>query len=164
MTILGIQAMGDVVGASVTGKLRPPGTASFADLLEEQVPAALTRAEIRVRDQAHMMKRIAEVGFAQALKEQAEKQKIMRVLAVMEADAPPDTRAVLAKIGDDFQRNPPNGLDDMYARIQKRIDNIPPGLPNHLKERMIDLFAKLKELMDQPDDKLKQLERSRGLA
>jgi hypothetical protein len=165
MTILGISAIGDVVGTSMSGKLRPAGAASFADLLEELTPAAtLTRAEVRARDQAHMVKRIAEVGFAQTMVEEQDKQRMMRVLAVMAADAAPDTRAVLAKVGDDFQRNPPDGLDDMYSRIQNRIDDIRTDTPNHLKQRMVDVFAKLKELMAEPDEKLKQLEHSRGLA
>jgi hypothetical protein len=149
-----------------SGNSIPAGSENFADLLDQlgasQPP--LTHAEVKARDQAHLLKRVAEVGFSRAMGEEQEKEKMMRILTLMEADSSPDMRAVLSSIGDDFQRNPPNGLNDMYGRIQKLINKMPPDTSNNLKQRLSTVFVKIKQLMVQPDGTLKRLEQNGGLA
>jgi hypothetical protein len=139
---------------SDNGKTGSDGSASFADLLANanDEAAGLTPAEIRQRDRDHLLQRITEVGFARAIQEEQEKQKMLRVLSMMEATAPADVRAQLSDLAADFKRHPPNGIEDMYARIQTVIDSIPNNAPNHLKDRMIDAFRRIRDLMSLAPD------------
>ena len=139
---------------SDSGKTGSDGTATFADLLANanDDAAALTPAEIRQRDRDHLLERITEVGLARAIQEEQEKQKMLRVLSMMEATAPADVRGQLSDLEADFKRHPPNGIDDMYARIQKVIDAIPNNAPNHLKDRMLEAFRRIRDLMSLAPD------------
>ena len=163
MTIQAVSASTTSTGPSSAGNSVASGAASFEDMLQSSQDDAppLTRAEARQRDQAHLVKRIGEVGLAQAMKEEHDKLKMMRVLTLFEGQASPDVRDFLRKIGDDFQRNPPDGLEDMYGRIQSAINKLPQG---HLRDRITEAFKRIKELMALPDDKFRQLEKAAGLA
>src|SRR6185437_14907532 len=118
---------------------------------------------IRSAAAAHMMQRIAQVGFVQFAAEQQQVKKMMRVLGLLEAESPPDERAVLQGIQDDFARNPPNGLQDMYARIDKVVEAIPPNADNDLHGRMEAVVKEIHRMMDEPDNALAERARADGL-
>ena len=151
----------------LTGKNSADGSASFADLLasvsaEDGSPP--TPQEIRSAATAHMMQRIAQVGFAQFAAEQQQEKKMMRVLGLLEASSPPDERSVLQGIQDDFARNPPNGLQDMYARIDKVVEAIPPTVDSDLHGRMEAVVKEIHRMMDEPDNAQAQRAQADGLA
>jgi hypothetical protein len=150
----------------MTGKNSGDTSASFADLLasvsaEDGSPPS--PQEIQAAAAAHMMQRIAQVGFVQFAAEQQQEAKMMRVLGLLEAGSPPDEQSVLQGIQDDFARNPPNGLQDMYARIDKIVSAIPPSVDNDLHGRMAIVVKEIRQMMDEPDNALAQRAQADGL-
>lgn len=88
---------------------------------------------------------------------------MMRVLSILEAESPPDEQSVLQGIQYDFERNPPDGLQDMYARIDKAVGAISPDAPNNLAARMQAVASDIRQMMDEPDSALAQREQADGL-
>ena len=149
---------------AMTGKNDGDGSASFADLLASTGTGSPSPQEIRSAAAAHMMKRIAQVGFAQFAAEQQQEKKMMRVLGILEAESPPDEQQVLQGIQDDFARNPPNGLQDMFARIDKIVQALPSSGPNGgLGERMQVVVKQIRQMMEEPDNALAKRAQDDGL-
>ncbi len=154
---------------AMTGKNSGDGSASFADLLSSVAADAgspPSPQEIEQATRAHMAQRIAQVGFVQYLQEQQQEKKMLRVLRILQAESPPDEQAVLTRLQNDFERNPPNGLPDMYARIDKAVAEIPPPQPpkfDNLRDRMKIVDQEIRQMMNDPDNALALREHADGL-
>jgi hypothetical protein len=149
---------------AMTGKNSADGSASFADLLASTEAGAPSPEEIQAAAAEHMMQRIAQVGFVQFAAEQQQENKMMRVLGILEAESPPDEQAVLQGIQDDFARNPPNGLQDMFSRIDKIVQAVPSNIGNdELGERMQAVVKQIRQMMEQPDNVLAKRAQDDGL-
>jgi hypothetical protein len=152
---------------AMTGKNSTDGSASFADLLASvsaDAGSPPSPQEIRAAAKAQMMQRIAQVGFVKYAEEQQQEKKMMRVLGILEAESPPDVQSVLKGIQYDFERNPPDGLQDMYARIDKVVSAIPPNVDNNLSGRMKVVEQEIHQMMDEPDQALAQRAQADGLS
>jgi hypothetical protein len=151
---------------AMTGTNSGDTSASFTDLLASvsaDAGSPPSPQEIRSAAQAHMMQRIAQVGFVQYAVEQQQETKMMRVLGILEAESPPDVKSVLTGIQSDFERNPPDGLQDMYARIAKAVSAIPPNVDNNLSGRLQVVEEEIHQMMDEPDNALVQRAQADGL-
>ena len=148
---------------AMTGKNARDGSASFADLLASTGTGSPSPQEIRSAAAAHMMQRIAQVGFVQYAAEQQQEKKMMRVLGILEGESPPDVQSFLTGIQSDFERNPPDGLQDMYARIDKAVSAIPPNVDNNLSGRLQVVAKEIHQMMDEPDNALVQRAQADGL-
>jgi len=151
---------------TLTGKNGGDTSASFTDLLASvsaDAGSPPSPQEIRSAAQAHMMQRIAQVGFVQYAAEQQQEKKMMRVLGILEGESPPDVQSFLTGIQSDFERNPPDGLQDMYARIDKAVSAIPPNVDNNLSGRLQVVAKEIHQMMDEPDNALVQRAQADGL-
>lgn len=165
-TITPLSAGFVTASGAMTGNNSTQDPASFADLLSSvsaDAGSPPTPQEIQSAAQAQMMQRIAQVGFVQYAEEQQQDKKMMRVLDVLEAEVPPDEQSVLKGIQYDFERNPPDGTQDMYARISKTIGAISPNADNDLRGRMEAIEQKIHQMMDEPDDALVKRAQADGL-
>jgi hypothetical protein len=141
-------------------------SAGFADLVASVMADAgspPSPQEIRAADNAHMMQRIAQVGFAGYIREQQQERKMLRVLGILEAESPTDIQTTLRKIQYDFERNPPDGLQDMYARLDQAVSAIPKTADHDLRTRMEAIAVEIHRMMNEPDDALARREEADGL-
>ncbi len=155
------QAMGGFGGGAApsAGSGGGAAAADFADSLAvagSDVPP--TPQQMRATERAHMYARIAEVGLAAYSAEEQEKTKMLRVLAIVGAQSPPDIGSVLSGISNDMLRNPPDGLTDMYARISAAVDAIPPG-GTDLHGRMQAVAKQIQQMMSDSDEDLARREK-----
>ncbi|MBV8536535.1 MAG: hypothetical protein JO128_13140 [Alphaproteobacteria bacterium] len=155
---------------NLTGKNSGDGSASFADLLSSVAADAgspPSPQEIEAATKAHMVQRISQVGFVQYLQEQQQEKKMLRVFRILAAESPPDEQAVLNRIQNDFERNPPDGLQDMYARIDQAVAAIPPPEPpnyDNLRDRMKVVDQEIHQMMNDSDNALALREHADGLS
>ena len=124
----------------------------------------LSPQEIKAAAQAHMLKRIAEVGLAQYTQEQKTRAKMLRVLNIVKAEGPPDEQNQIDGIIADFEHNPPDTTKEMFDRIHEWVKEIEPNRLDHLQERMQQVEKRIEQLMNESDAALEQRERADGLA
>lgn len=117
------------------------------------------REELSPREKQRLMERerIAEVGVVQFQREQHEMKKMMRLLAYFRDHAKPDEQAALGGLIQDFETNPPRHPQEMYARIEAFIGNLPGGGEDSLQQRMKEIYRRIKEWMERPDEELGRL-------
>lgn len=143
--------------AALFSAMRKPADASgendaaeFAVFLpnEEHIDAAPT---------PDMAARILEVGLVRYTEERQEVEKTMRVLAIVRMETHGDVEKELDTLIAKFKIAPPLNADDAMRQIKAHIDKIPPI--GDLKQRMLKVFERIKELMALPDDALERLEK-----
>jgi hypothetical protein len=167
---MNIQQIPQVAGGFGAGIGTPSGNnvgaaaANFADsLAAASGDAPPTPQEIRTAQTAHMYARIAEVGLQRYAVEEQQMKKMLRVLTIVSGESPPDVQGVLAGTTNDFLRDPPNGLQDMYSRISAVVARIPQDSTN-LRGRMEAVVKQIHQMMDESDEALARRERAANLA
>ncbi len=149
----------EVLDAASAGHLSVP-----EEIAETGSDPVLSPQEIKAAAQAHMLARIAEVGFAQYIEEEKTRAKMMRVLNIVKSESPPDIQNQIDGIIADFEQNPPDTTKEMFGRIQQWVKGIAPGRVDHLQERMQAVDKQIEQLMNEPDAALEKRERADGLA
>jgi hypothetical protein len=122
------------------------------------------REELSPRQKQLLMERarIAEVGVIQFQREQHDLKKMMRLLAYFRDHAKPDEQAALGGLIRSLEDDPPLHPQQMCARIEAFLDNLPAGGEDSLKQRLKDIYRQIKEWMERPEEELGRLAGVRG--
>ena len=142
-------------GASASGGKADSPAEDFAGFVALEVETA----PLSPRDKQRLIERerIAEVGLVQFQHEQYEMKKMMRLLAYFRDKAAGEIQAALGAIIDDLEENPPRHPQEIYARIEAFIGNQPFGGPDSLRQQLKDIYRRIKEWMERPDEELGRL-------